>query len=120
MVLGFIVLPIMILIGGPIYCSYRGIHVETGRGEHVGYVTAVETNGWLFKTQRAYVKTDTQSSQEDAYCVTDSAVVEELKRAAEQHSHVKVSFEAWMVWGWAYCKQAEAALINRVEILAPR
>ncbi len=35
----------------------------TNQGEHTGYVTAVEQEGLIWKTWRAYIKTDPQSSQ---------------------------------------------------------
>jgi hypothetical protein len=60
------------------------------RGEHVGYITAVDRG--LFCT-KVYVKTDLASSQEDVYSVSNSEdLVEELKEARDQKSNVKLTY----------------------------
>lgn len=104
----FIFLPILFVVG---------FHHETGRGEHTGYVTAVETNGIVFKTNRAYLKTDTQSSQEDAYCVSDGAVYSQLQQYAISKTRVNVFYFSWISPGIATC-QGENAIIYKVEAAA--
>jgi hypothetical protein len=69
-----------------------GINFETGRGEHTGYITATEKTGILFKTNTIYFKTDTQSSQEDTYCVIDEKVFEQLKEKSEKKEKITVQF----------------------------
>lgn len=60
------------------------------RGEHVGYITAVDRK--LFCTN-VYVKTDLASSQEDVYSVSNREdLVEELKEARDQKSNVKLTY----------------------------
>lgn len=61
-------------------------------GSHTGYITAVEREGIIWKTYTAYVKTNSQSSQEDKYCV-DSSVVEELKKAQVENKQVTVNYK---------------------------
>lgn len=80
-----------------------GLHIITNNGEHTGYITAVETSGLFFKTHNVYMKTDTQSSQEDIYCVTDDNVFSQLKDLQEEKEKVTVSFIGWFSNGIAYC-----------------
>jgi hypothetical protein len=93
----------------------NGWHRETSHGDHVGYITAVEKTGIWWKTGRAYLKTDTQSSQEDAYCVIDEGVYKQLKNFSAQKAHIKVEFADYMIRGWKLCGDAgEVAVIISV------
>lgn len=76
---------------------FGGIHIETGRGEHTGYITATAMHGLVWKKGVAYVKTDTQSSQEDEYCVTDTEVLAQLQQASLTKQHINVSFMSWLM-----------------------
>ncbi len=96
--------------------SLTGLHVQTGEGQHVGYVTATSTNGLIFKTSTAYIKTDTQSSQEDAYCVTDKAILAELKRLSDVHAHVQVDFIDYISNGVATCGDGSEIITGVTEI----
>ena len=82
---------------------FTGWHHEIARGEHTGYVTAVVNRGIFFKTMRAYVKTDTQSSQEDAYCVVDPAIYDQLQQYSNTSTHVNLYFFQWLSAGIANC-----------------
>lgn len=93
-----------------------GLHRVTGHGTHVGYVTAVETNGAIFPTDRAYLKTDTQSSQENSYCVVDADVLSQLRAASEAKSKVEVSYFTWLSSGVTSC-DGEDAVIGSVRVL---
>lgn len=113
LVFGGIALVILLVI----LFSIFGFHVNTGNGQHVGYVTSTETNGIFFKTHRAYIKTDTQSSQEDSYCVIDPAVFAQLGTFADQKAHVEVKYYSLMSAGISKCG-GESAIISAVT-LAP-
>lgn len=106
---------IVILIWAFIHLSLNGIHIQTSQGEHTGYVTAVEQTGLFFKTYTAYIKTDTQSSQEDAYCVTDPAIYSQLQTLSEQKAHVTVGYIAWLGAGARYCSHESAGIITAVK-----
>jgi hypothetical protein len=82
---------------------FTGFHYVTGNGSHVGYVTAVEKTGLVFKTYRAYVKTNVESSQEDSYCVIDDAVAAQLASASELGVKVKVGYFSWLAAGVSNC-----------------
>ncbi len=93
----------------------HGIHFNTGEGEHTGYVTAVETKGVFYKTTTAYVKTNTQSSQEDAYCVIDPQVIAQLKTASVSKASVTVHYFDWFAKGVADC-DGESDIISGVSV----
>ncbi|MDE2105236.1 MAG: hypothetical protein KGL39_48875 [Patescibacteria group bacterium] len=93
-----------------------GIHIETGRGEHTGYVTALSRGGIFFKTDTIYVKTNTTSSQEDAYCVTDPEVYDQLQKYSISNQHVNLYFFTWFSNGIASCSNS-GDVIYKVEPL---
>lgn len=99
-----------------LYVPFFGFHYETSRGEHTGYVTAIEKHGVFFKTGTAYLKTDTQSSQEDDYCVIDQAVYDQLQQYSLTKTHVNVYFFGWFSAGIANC-DGEGQIIYKVEPL---
>ena len=99
-----------------IICVLVGIHYETGKGSHVGYITSTEETGLFFKTKRAYVKTDTQSSQEDSYCVIDQTVFSKLQKLSENKAHVEIQYISWITAGIKYCAQ-EGDIITSVKEL---
>ena len=117
---------IMLIIGGVflsigfllliIYMLFFGFHYETSRGEHTGYITAVERSGIFFKTGTAYLKTDTQSSQEDDYCFIDKEVEKQLQKYSIEKIHVNVYYFSWFNAGIINCG-SEEAIIYRVEPL---
>ena len=96
--------------------ALTGFHFNTGEGEHNGYVTAVQKQGVFFKTGRAYVKTDNQSSQEDAYCVMDEEVYGQLQEYSDQKVRVKVKYFKWLFNGIKNC-QGEGDIISEVNII---
>lgn len=90
----------------------NGWHYQTGNGTHVGFVTAVEKNGVIFKTGTAYVKTDLSSSQEDQYCVVDASVYDKLVSFSQSRSHVVLKYVSWLSAGVKYCGNEEAVIID--------
>lgn len=94
--------------------SLIGFHYETGRGEHVGYVTAVEKSGIIFKTGRAYVKTDVQSSQEDNYCVIDPEVFNQLEKLSKSRERITLKYFSWFSAGVKNCG-GEGEIIYKIE-----
>lgn len=93
-----------------------GLHINTGSGNHVGYVTAVEKGGLIFKTGTAYFKTDAQSSQEDDYCVIDESLLPVLKDVAEKRVKVEISYFGYFSAGIVNCN-GEGAIISAVKEL---
>lgn len=108
--LGFVVLALLAFI----VLNLVGIHINTGTGQHTGYVTTIEQEGVFFKTWTAYVKTDTTSSQEDAYCVIDPNVVAQLTADVDAQAHVTVHYFSWLSAGIANCSY-EGAIISSVD-----
>lgn len=93
-----------------------GWHLETGRGEHTGYVTAVQKQGIIYKTGRAYVKTDIQSSQEDLYCIVDEEVYTRLQEVSKTKKQVSLKYFSWFSAGVKNCEN-EGDVIYDFEIL---
>lgn len=105
---------IVVLCG--IIIPITGLHYVTGQGHHVGYITATETSGLIWKTGTAYVKSDAQSSQEDVYCVMDDSVLAQLKDAAEKKEKVEVTHISYFSPGIKNCS-GEGAIIKSVSVL---
>jgi C4-type Zn-finger protein len=88
-----------------------GLHWEISNGEHTGYITAVETNGLIFKTDSIYIKSDVASTQEDRYCILDKKIKEQLKQKAINKEKVTLVYIDWFNYGWKYCKINDAAVV---------
>lgn len=93
---------------------FIGIHINTGRGSHTGYITAVEKGGVIWKTGRAYIKTDLSSSQEDMYCVVDDSVYSTLEQKSVNKEKVTIKHFSWLSAGIRNC-EGEDAVIYQVE-----
>lgn len=105
---------ILIVICAVIYGAVSISHIgPANSGQHTGYISSVEQEGWIWKTWRVYVKTDPQSSQEDSYCVEDPTVIQELQDAEENRDLVTVTYSApYIVFNWQ-CG-GESSIINGV------
>ena len=86
-------------------------------GQHTGYVTSVEQSGLIWKTWTAYIKTDPQSSQEDAYCVTNPDTVTRLQDASTKRSSVTVFYSA-PIFLWRWQCGGESSIIQIVDTSA--
>lgn len=101
-----------------VFCGWSVFYsiMEPTNGSHTGYITAVEKSGVIWKTGRAYVKTDTQSSQEDQYCVRDQKVYDELVKAQTNKEKVIIKFDAPLIIANWECG-GENAIIYQVEVI---
>jgi len=82
-------------------------------GHHTGTVTAVETNGMIWKTDRVYFKSDAQSSQEDVYCIIDDNIKRQLEEFAKKKATVTITYDDYLIKGWNYC-DGELGIITGV------
>lgn len=76
----------------------------TKNGFHTGIVTAVETNGIIFKTNRVYFKTNDESTQEDTYCVIGRQLKEELINKQRSKEIVTLHYDDYLFVGYSLCK----------------
>lgn len=106
LILVFIILPVVAMVG---------VHIKTADGEHTGYITAVEKSGLFFKTYTVYLKTDTQSSQEDKYCVIDTSLINKLKEVQRNKELVTVGFIDYVSAGIAECGEYNGGIINEIK-----
>lgn len=93
---------------------FIGVHINTGGGQHTGYVTAVEKTGLFWKTGRVYIKTDLSSSQEDIYCVIDEKVYTEIEVLSKNKEQVTVSHISYLSAGITNC-DGEDAIITEIK-----
>ena len=82
---------------------FTGLHYETSSGNHSGYITAVQNQGLIFKTWRAYVKTDLSSSQEDIYCVENEETAKKLEVMAENKEKGTFQYKQYFSAGITLC-----------------
>ena len=105
-----VVSPILVFLS--FFFTIVGLHIETtSNGQHTGYVTAIETNGLIFKTDSVYFKTDAESSQEDRYCVIDDSVKQELINVQKNKELITIKYISWLFTGWNNCKMSDIAII---------
>lgn len=91
-----------------------GCGVTTTDAEHTGYVTAVEKNGLIWKTGRAYIKTELSSSQEDFYCVDDEDLYDKLKEKAASKENITVIYKSEVITSFTRCG-SEADIITGIK-----
>jgi len=80
-------------------------------GTHTGTISAVETSGIIFKTVTVYVKTDPQSSQEDAYCLIDKSLIETLKGYEQAKTKVTIRYNSYLIKGYINCDSEPGGII---------
>ena len=85
------------------------------KGEHIGYVTAIEQGGFS-NDYTAYVKTELESSQEDKYCVKDLTVVEKLKDKAKSKENVVIEYRRGWFEPITVCNGESTVIIGVSEI----
>ena len=108
------IIVISFLIVGVITIFPVKIIQTTENGQHTGIVTAVETNGVIWKTNRVFFKTDAQSSQEDVYCVIDPAIKLQLIDYQKAKKEVTIFYDDYMFIGQPLCKGEEGGIITGV------
>lgn len=87
---------------------------ETGQGEHVGYVTAVQHIGWPWATWDVFFKTDSASTQEDVYCVRPQHedIIPSLRAAARDRRLVTITYIDYVNVDWEECTPSTAAIVK--------
>lgn len=103
----------LVLTIAVIAVPFIGINYPTGSGTQVGYVSAIEKTGIIWKTGRAYIKSDLSSTQEDLYCVMDDKVYDSLREASLTKTRVELSHNSVLVAGITDC-EGESAIIQDV------
>ena len=105
-----VVLTILGFIFFVVVLPFIGIHYETGKGQHTGYITAVEKSGVIWKKGRAYIKIDLSSSQEDQYCVIDDSVYSRLEEAARNKEKLTIQHLSYFSAGITNCAGEDAII----------
>lgn len=106
---------ILVVVGGLIGILFALIGGGVpNSGQHTGIVTSVEQEGIIWHTYKAYVKTSAQSTQEDAYCVTDPQVVTALQNDADAIKEVTVYYSRGFFVGPWSCG-GESSIIRSVK-----
>ncbi len=108
--IGFCMVLAFIVIG------FTGCHMSSGKGGHVGIITAAETTGFVVKTKKVYFKTSQRSSQEDEYCVIDKDLYKKLKTVASGQDNVEIFYTSYWSNGFFNC-DGEDAVVTSVKVL---
>ena len=93
-----------------------GLHITTLiDGKHTGYVTAIETGGIIWKTTTVYFKTETESSQEDKYCLIDKSLIDILKQKQKSKERITIEYRDYLIKGMVHCNAEEGGIIIGIE-----
>jgi hypothetical protein len=82
------------------------LNLIAGKGEHKGYITAVDTyENFMSRITVVYFKTDLQSSQEDSYCINNASIdiIGKAKKALSEKKNVILKYEDVWFAGWMNC-----------------
>lgn len=77
-----------------------------GKGEHKGYITAVDTHeNFLSHTTTVYFKTNLQTSQEDMYCINNEStdLIDKAKQSLSTSKNIVLKYENLSFTGWFNC-----------------
>ena len=94
----------------------NGLHFETGSGKQVGYISAVEKEGIIWKTGRVYLKPTMESTQEDIYCVMDRELLVKLEEVSRNNTKIEVKNFDYLVFGMKHCAN-EVSAITSFEVI---
>lgn len=81
------------------------------KGEHVGYITAVEQGGFG-DNYTAYIKSELESSQEDVYCIQDENLVDTLREKSKTKENVVVVYSRGWFEPITVCNGEPSVIIN--------
>ncbi len=95
------------------YKCLTWIHIS--RGEHVGYITAVQTKGIFIRTGSAFFKTNTTSSNEYQYCVIGFGLYNKLSDYANKNEKVIITYHRQLYVAHWHCN-GEKDIIDDVKI----
>jgi len=101
-IIAVVLFVVLSLVTGPLF---TGIHIKSGEGQYVGYVTAVEKSGVWFQGWEVYLKTDLASSNEDHACIdrNNPELIEKLKQAQVDKKNMTLEYESMMMYGLGEC-----------------
>lgn len=93
------------------------IRITTGTGEHIGYVTAVDKEGLFWKNYHVYFKTETESSQEDEYCVIrfDNELANKVKDEARNKTLVALKYKTFFSLNPSMCHASQITGIEAIK-----
>lgn len=106
----YVLVVVLFLVGWGL--AFNGIGHVTGTGTQKGIVTGVEASGLIWKTGRAYIKTGSDSSKEDAYCVIDKAIYAELMYAAMDSKEVVIHHQSNLVYPVTACNSEGKVIMD--------
>lgn len=99
-----------------VYVPLFGVHWNIGSGTQVGYVSAIEKGGLLFKTGTAFIKPTLESTQEDIYCVISEEVFAKLKEVSVSKQRVEVSHISYFSAGVKNCAGEGVIIVGVKEL----
>lgn len=106
----FLLLPLLALI-------LAGCGIITRGGEQIGYITATEQNGLIFKPKFVYLKSELESSQEEVWCIEDNDVLSKIKEAKDNKQRVKIFYHDELFYWFSRCDGMGNGMIDGVEVL---
>jgi hypothetical protein len=72
--------------------SLSGCWVTTRKASQIGYITNVETDGLIVKSNCVYLRTSLESSKEETWCVENENVRRQLEDARDKGTKIKINY----------------------------
>lgn len=93
--------------------SFLGFNLTTSYGVHNVQITAVENNGFIWKTWTAYVKSDVSSSQEETYCIdTKKIYLKDLEMYSSERTKVTITYQRPHFMPFWECDGGQAMIVD--------
>ncbi len=88
-----------LLLGGLFYAKQTQAW-NYGSGEQTGYIEAVQQEGFVWKNYHIFIKSSTDASQADKYCVhrNETKLIEGLKNASKTNKRITIEYNSmWYI-----------------------
>lgn len=118
--------PILIIISITLILTLvvLGIYFTSGikvtrDAQQIGYVSAIENNGIIFRANFVYIKSELESSQEEMWCVKDEKVLEQLNEARDNRQRIKIIYYDQVFYHPSDCHNSSKhnGMIEKIELL---
>lgn len=106
----------LVLVGGMILAGYLGVGEPRGESTYTGYVVDVEHDrGYIFRTSQLMIKTDTESSIAETFCLNSEQDVENAKTYLEDQEKIQVEYSR-PLWVNPFQCQSGLSIVNNMEL----
>lgn len=109
----FIILSVVLLVALMVTIVFYDVGLDSGSGEQIGYISEVETGGWIWKTTEIkLISVEPTFDEGDTswhFATTDVETTNKARQFMRTHEKVIVKYETWQAAPrWYYANRYPA------------